>query len=590
MDAKQLVAALGELAESKSITPDAVITAFKDALVKAYLKYLGGGDDADVRCEFDVESGTLELGQVKTVVKDVEDDYIQISVEDANEGLKKAKYKVGDDFYIPASIDDLKKATALAVKSNFRARLGEAERSALYEIYKDHIGEMITGRVEKAEDRLVTVNIGRTNVELSRREMIGDETFKQGEPIKVYIEEVKTAEVKPGEKKRGPQIQVTRSSEGFLKRLFEEEIHEIYEGTVLIKGIVRMAGVRSKVAVATTNEDIDPTGACIGTSGSRIQRIVSQLGNGKDKEKIDIIPFSDNEAVYIVEAMRPATVVGVNLTVDENGKKQALVIIKDHSTSLAIGKKSANLKLASQLTGYSLRLVEETAAAEEGIVYTTTEEWKAQAEAEKAVKSKELYFAKTQAEAARKAAEMEALKAAVAPKTGASAEEFPAEAANPALAALEVVKAEEAAKRAVEARAAERKAFSIPPVEQPKPAEEAPVAETAEEAPAEKVEVKPTTVTTTTTLDALEKELASSKETKQTPVKSKKPRKITEEEVSHVTPTEPITPKAAQEAMAIYTQEELEAMEKEDEEFEEGDNFEEEVDYEDYDQYYDDNK
>jgi N utilization substance protein A len=151
------------------------------------------------------------------------------------------------------------------------------------------------------------VNIGRTSVELTRREMIGDEYFKVGDPIKVYIQEVKEAsqEVKGP---RGPQIEVTRSSEGFLKRLFEEEIHEIYDGTVVIKGIAREAGVRSKVAVYSTNEDVDPTGACIGPGGSRIQKIVSQLGNGKDKEKIDIISWSSNPGLYIAESLRPSQV------------------------------------------------------------------------------------------------------------------------------------------------------------------------------------------------------------------------------------------------------------------------------------------
>src|SRR5574344_2621176 len=144
--------------------------------------------------------------------------------------------------------------------------------------------------------------------------MIGDEYFKVGDPIKVYIQEVKSAVPEEGKAPRGPQIEVTRSSEGFLKRLFEEEIHEIYDGTVIIKGIAREAGVRSKVAVYSTNEDVDPTGACIGPGGSRIQKIVSQLGNGKDKEKIDISAYSDNPGLYIAESLRPAQVLGVALS------------------------------------------------------------------------------------------------------------------------------------------------------------------------------------------------------------------------------------------------------------------------------------
>jgi N utilization substance protein A len=165
---------------------------------KAYVHYLASGlaigDDAVVTVDIDMSKGTITLAQVKKVVDDVQDDYLEISVEDANKGLKKAKYKAGDDFAIPCSADELSKMTAQAVKTILRQKIAEAERVALYDVYKDHIGEMVTGTVEKADDRSVSVNIGRTVVELTRHEMIGDEFFKVGEPIKVYIQEVKEAE------------------------------------------------------------------------------------------------------------------------------------------------------------------------------------------------------------------------------------------------------------------------------------------------------------------------------------------------------------------------------------------------------------
>ncbi|MBP5216205.1 MAG: transcription termination factor NusA, partial [Bacilli bacterium] len=325
--------ALAELAKAKGISEEAIIEALRESLEKAYLRYLGGSKegllDPVVNVDIDPETGKITLENIKRVVLDVEDDYLEISEEDANAGLKKKKYKPGDDFVIPCPVDQLTKLTAMSVKNLLRQKIAEAERAALYEVYKDRIGEMITGTVEKADDRSLLVDIGRTKVELSRRELIGDEFFKVGDQIKVYIQEVKSAhteEKKEGAKPRGPQIEVTRSSEGFLKRLFEEEIREIYDGTVVIKAIAREAGIRSKVAVTSANEDIDATGACIGPGGTRIQKVVAQLGNGKEKEKIDIINYSSNPACFIIEAVRPATVVGVALypASEENPAQKAV--------------------------------------------------------------------------------------------------------------------------------------------------------------------------------------------------------------------------------------------------------------------------
>ena len=204
MDVKAFVSAVSEVADAKGLSREAVITALQEALQRAYVKYLGGGDDAVVTCLIDEEKGVIELAQIKKVVEEVEDDYLEISVEDANEGLKKPKYKAGDDFAVKASVEELTKVTALAVKNNLRQRLAEAERTALYEVYKDHIGEMMNGVVEKADEKSVTVSIDRTTIELSRRELIGDEYFRVGDPIKVYIQEVKSAEPIDGKPARGP--------------------------------------------------------------------------------------------------------------------------------------------------------------------------------------------------------------------------------------------------------------------------------------------------------------------------------------------------------------------------------------------------
>lgn len=579
MDVKAFVSAVSEVADAKGLSREAVITALQEALQRAYVKYLGGGDDAVVTCLIDEEKGVIELAQIKKVVEEVEDDYLEISVEDANEGLKKAKYKAGDDFAVKASVEELTKVTALAVKNNLRQRLAEAERTALYEVYKDHIGEMMNGVVEKADEKSVTVSIDRTMIELSRRELIGDEYFRVGDPIKVYIQEVKSAEPIDGKPARGPQIEATRSSEGFLKRLFEEEIHEIYDGTVIIKAIARIAGLRSKVAVSSANEDVDATGACIGQGGSRIQRIVGQLGNGKNKEKIDVINYSSNPGVFMLEAVRPAQALGLNLNLEE---KTAQVLIEDQTTPIAVGKFKSNFHLAEKITGFSIEFIERSNAEARGLTFVPVEEWKRQAEEEKRERER-LEFAKKQQEEAlrreeeaRKAAEEEAKRLAeeearrpidmpevvvkteepkveepkVAPKAGVDPSSFPTSAINPAAAAMKAM----AAQKAAEEAAAKAK---------------------------EEEEAKATEVKTTTTLSDLEKELESAKEKKtKSANKNKRPRKITEEEVAHE-PAKPAVP-----TMPVYTEEELSEIEKEEQEdLYDGDLDE---DYSEYDDYYDD--
>src|SRR5574344_1434142 len=569
MDATAFFAAVNELAESKGISKEAVIDSLKDSIQKAYIKYLGGGDDAKVTVTIDEEKGAIEVAQIKTVVDDVQDDYLEISVEDANAGLKKAKYKAGDDFAIPCSVDDFSKVAAMAVKNLLRQNLATAERTALYEIYKDHIAEMVTGTVEKADDRSVSVNIGRTTVELGRREMIGDEYFKVGDPIKVYIQEVKSAVPEEGKAPRGPQIEVTRSSEGFLKRLFEEEIHEIYDGTVIIKGIAREAGVRSKVAVYSTNEDVDPTGACIGPGGSRIQKIVSQLGNGKDKEKIDIISWSNNPGLYIAESFRPSQALGVAI-VDAHADPhpKAVAVVKDDSLSLAIGKKGANARLANKLTGWSIDIKEESEAKDEGLAYTTFEDLQKQAEEEKKASERAAYAQASKEAAEKRAEEVQQLADQMAEK----AAETPA------------------APSPVETPVA-------PAVEAAPAVPTAPVAPAPVETPvAPKVE-QPIEVKTTVSLEDLEKNLEEeknaphvesdfSKRPSYNKGKNRRPHQISDKEVEHIKPTD--VPNSSANAMPIYSQEELEAIAKEEEENGGKEESEENIDIDQYDKYYDD--
>lgn len=600
MDVTAFVDAVSEIADVKGLSREAIITALEEAIQRAYIRSLGGGDDAVVVCHVDEGKGEIYLAQIKKVVDEVEDDYLEISVEEANEGKKKAKYAIGDDFPIVASVSELSKVVAQAVKNNFRQRLAEAERQSLYETYKNHIGEMLSGVVEKADERSVTIRIDKATIELTKKELIGDEYFRVGDPIKVYIQEVKTAEPLDGKPARGPQIEATRSSEGFLKRLFEEEIHEIYDGTVVIKAIARHAGFRSKVAVSSANEDIDPTGACIGQGGARIQKIVAQLGNGKNKEKIDIIRYNENPGVFLIEAVRPAVALGLNLYPEE---KRAEILIEDGTSSLAMGKFKTNFALAQKLTGYSIEFIERANAEAKGMEFTSIEEWRAQAEEEKRAREREVLIRRQREELARreeeakKAAEEEARKKAeeearaakeaedavraqieeakriiptptVKPKASVDPSSFPSEAINPAAAALASVKAAEEQRKAREAAEAEKAASSANEPEE-------------EKAP-EIAEVK-----TTTTLSDLEKELESSKaKAPKTQSKTaKRPRKISEEEVAHE-PVKPVVP-----SMPVYTEEELNAMALEEEDIDYGPTDEEiEEEYAEYDDYYEDEK
>ena len=540
--------AIREIAEAKGLDENSVVEAIKEALKKAYIKSLGvvDADDANVEVDFDLDTGSLSCRQLKKVVSEVNDDFLEIDIEEANKGRKKKDYyKEGDLYPIECPLEEMSKIFVKSVMGNFSAILRQAERLALYDIYKDHIGEMIIGTVEKCDDRSCFVNIGRTTVELTRRDMIGDEFFKQGDPIKVYIQEVKSASNDPKNVSKGPQIEVTRSSEGFLKRLFEEEIHEIFEGTVIIKGIAREAGNRSKVAVYSRMEDIDATGACIGAGGSRIQKIVNQLGNSaKDREKIDIIAWSNNPGLYIAESLRPANVIGVALEEQEEGQRpSATAIVKDGQLSLAIGKKGANARLANKLTGWNIDIVEESIAAEDQIEFKSVDELRHEAEEEDRIAQRALL-----------AKQMASQKNVVD--------------------SSEITYAEKAEEN--EAEEVEEAIVSE--------AEKAEVKEEKVEAKEEKPATPTINVKTTTTLEDLESliESAKSKPAKGEK-KSKRPRKITEEEVEHAKPTATQT-SAPSFAMPIYSAEEIEEIEAEEREWDSSEDYDEIDDT--YDDYY----
>jgi N utilization substance protein A len=366
IDTKALIQAIDLIEQEKGISKESIIFALKEALEKAYRKQLGSIDDALVRADIDLKRGIIKLYQLKTVVENIEDDFLEISLEEIKAlGLS---HQIGDTYQIEASPEDFQKSAAMTVKAILRQKIAEAEKSALYEIYKDKIGEMIVGQVEKIDERSAIVNIGRTSVYLPSSKRIPGESFKVGDRIKLYVVDVESTT-------KGAQIAVSRIHEGFLRRLFEEELPEIYEGTVVIKEIAREAGLRSKVSVYSLDPNVDAAGACIGQNGSRIQKIVAQLGNAKDKEKIDIIAYTENKPLYLVESLKPAQVAGI--IVDENGKK-ATMIIADENLGPAIGRRGVNPRLASKLTGYTIEIKDLTSATAEGLSFTTVDSLRTQ--------------------------------------------------------------------------------------------------------------------------------------------------------------------------------------------------------------------
>ena len=554
INAQEFLEAIEAIELNKGISREVILSSLEEAMKKGYKKELGG-DDAVVEVIIKPEEGIIEMYNIKDIVDEVEDDFLQVSLEDAKELEKDGQGEIRDDkFYIPASIESIKEATARSIKSILKQKFAEAEKSVLYETFKDKINTMITGKVEKVDERGCSVNIGRTSVYLPRKEMIGDEKFALGDDIRLFVGDVTSGT-------KGARINVSRASEGFLKALFYEEIREIYDGTIIIKAIAREAGERSKVAVYTTDPNVDPAGACIGQNGNRIQKIVSQLGNGQAKEKIDIIAYSENPGLYVMEALKPARVVGVKMA-DEG--KAATVVVKDDSLSLAIGRRGVNARLAVRLTGYNIDIKTETDALNEEFEFVSFEELQAAEQEEINRRAEEARLASANIHA------------------GESLPGLPDDYVAP----QDRVYEEEGNDfdEALREKAEQEDFVPAAPIEEPVSAEEpAPVVETP--APTEEPVEEIQEVKTTTTLEDLERTLESGSN-KQGGKKTggKKSKKKAEEEEEVVAPVSPKQDPST--FMSIYTDEELAEMDEEEEAEEEYED--EDVDYDEYDEYYDD--
>ncbi|MBR3178575.1 MAG: transcription termination/antitermination protein NusA [Clostridia bacterium] len=342
----EFIEALNALEKERGIKKDVLLNSFEQALCVAYKRNYNS--TGNVRAEINGETGEIHIWASKTVVENVTNRSQEISIEKA----KKINplYELGDVLEEEAFTKDFGRIAAQTAKQVMVQRIREAERGNIYEEYKEAENEILTAIVQRVEKGNAYVELGKTDGILTASEMIPGETFENNQRIKVYVLEVR-------KDNKGPQVVVSRTHPGLVKRLFELEVPEIMSGVVQLKSIAREAGFRTKVSVYSTDKQVDAVGACVGQRGQRVERIVNELYN----EKIDIIEWDSDNAVYIAKALSPAKAVMVYVN---DAEKSARVIVPDSQLSLAIGKEGQNARLAAKLTGWKIDIKSESQAKE----------------------------------------------------------------------------------------------------------------------------------------------------------------------------------------------------------------------------------
>ncbi|NYF24268.1 transcription termination factor NusA [Sporosarcina sp. JAI121] len=344
-----LLDALTALEKQKGISRDVLVEAIEAALVTAYKRNFNQAQN--VRVDLNLAKGTMKVYARKDVVEEVEDDRLQISLEDAHK-INPA-YELEDVVEEEVTPRDFGRVAAQTAKQVVTQRVREAERGIIYEEYVDREDDIVNGIVERLDARNLYVGLGKVEAVLPVGEQIPTETYQPHDRIKVYITKVERTS-------RGPQVFVSRTHPGLLRRLFELEVPEIFEGIVDIKSIAREAGDRSKISVHTNNEEVDPVGSCVGARGARVQSISNEL-NG---EKIDIVEWSEDPAIFVANALSPSKVIDVQVNEEE---RSTMVVVPDYQLSLAIGKRGQNARLAAKMTGWKIDIKSETDARELGV-------------------------------------------------------------------------------------------------------------------------------------------------------------------------------------------------------------------------------
>ncbi|KGO13559.1 transcription termination factor NusA [Clostridium botulinum] len=350
---QEFVEALKEIVKEKGISADLLFTTIEDALVTAYKKNYAkqGGSTNNVKVIMNRENGEIKVYAQKKVVDFVEEEVEEISLEDAKE--IDPNYELEDIINIEVTPKKFGRIAAQAAKQVVIQRIKEEERRIVYNEYIEKEEDILTGTVLRKDKGNILINVGKSEAVLGPNEQIPGEQFRFNEKIKLYVVEVKNTT-------KGPQVLISRTHPGLVKRLFELEVPEIYNGIVEIKSIAREAGSRTKIAVYSNDEAVDPMGACVGPKGVRVQNIVNELKN----EKIDIIKWSKFPDELICNALSPAKVIDVTIVDEEN--KAAKVVVDDSQLSLAIGKEGQNVRLAAKLTGWKIDIKSKSQAEKEG--------------------------------------------------------------------------------------------------------------------------------------------------------------------------------------------------------------------------------
>jgi len=338
----EFINAIGDLEKEKGISAEILFDAIEVALITAFKKNFDSNEN--VRVSMDRETGDIHVYAQRTVVEEVFEPDLEISLEDAKE-IKKT-YEIGDIVENEVTPRNFGRIAAQTAKQVVVQRIREAEREATFNQYLGKDGDIVNGLVTTQDKRGLVVNIGKTEALILTQELIPGENFKVGDRVKAYITKVEKS-------LKGPQVFISRTHPGLVKRLFELEVPEIYEGIIEIVSVSREAGSRTKMAVMTKVENIDPVGSCVGPKGTRVQNIINELRG----EKIDIIEWSPNTAQYIASALNPAEVLAVDVNEEE---KTAKVVVPDNQLSLAIGKEGQNARLAARLTGFKIDIKSET--------------------------------------------------------------------------------------------------------------------------------------------------------------------------------------------------------------------------------------
>ena len=338
----ELIEALHDLEKERGIEFSVLIEAIEAALISAYKKNFGTLQN--VRVVFDRETGEIKVYSRKTIVEEAIDPRTEIALNEARK--IDPRYELEDIVETEVTPRNFGRIAAQTAKQVVVQRIREAERDLIYDEFSNREGDIVTGIVQRFENRMVFIDLGKVEAILSSNEQMPGEQYTQGKRIKTYIIEVKKTT-------KGPQILVSRTHPGLLKRLFELEVPEIHEGVVEIKSVSREAGSRSKIAVYSKNENVDSVGSCVGPKGFRVQAIVDELMG----EKIDIVKWNSDPTKFVANALSPAKVLSVEILQEE---KTAKVVVPDYQLSLAIGKEGQNARLAAKLTGWKIDIKNES--------------------------------------------------------------------------------------------------------------------------------------------------------------------------------------------------------------------------------------